>query len=257
MKIINKILLTCISVMLFACTDEVQNSDRQEVAKATAPVLLTPTSGNLVFQKVNAAAIAAAVVWNDAAYSGTATVVNYTIEIARKGTNFATPTAITTTTDRFKSITVDEFNTAVLNAGLVPFIEHEIEMRIKSTVGTLPTGVAQLSNFVSLKVTAFPSWPNWGIIGSATPTGWGSDTNLNYDLTTRLYSITMAMVVGEYKFRLDDAWAVNVGDDANNLTLEANGANIPITTAGTYRITANFGAAAAGGIAPNSYTIVR
>ena len=257
MKIINRILLVFSSIMLLAaCTDEVQNTDRAEVVKATAPVLLTPTTGNIVLEKVNAAAIATSVVWNDAAYSGTTTVVNYTIEIAKKGTNFAMPTAVTTTTNRFKSLTVDELNTAVLGANLAPFIEHEIEMRIKSSVGT-NASVAQFSNVASLKVTAYPSWPNWGIIGSATPTGWGSDTNMDYSLATKLYSITIPMLVGEYKFRLDDAWITNYGDDANDLGLDSSGANIPITVAGNYRITVNFGTVVAGGIQPLKYTVVR
>jgi hypothetical protein len=256
MKIINRVLLVCFSVMLLACTDEIQNSDRAEIAKATAPVLLSPTTGNLVLLKVNAAAIATSVVWNDAAYSGTTTVVNYSIEIAKKGTNFATPTVVSTTTSRFKSLTVDEFNTGVLNANLAPFVEHEIEMRIKSTIGTTG-GVPQYSNVTTLKVTAYPSWPNWGIIGSATPTGWGSDTNMDYSLATKLYSITIPMLVGEYKFRLDDAWTFNFGDNGNNLGLDEGGANIPITIAGSYRITVNFSAVAAGGIAPLTYTVVR
>jgi hypothetical protein len=50
----------------------------------------------------------------------------------------------------------------------------------------------------------------------------------------------MNMVVGEFKFRLDDGWST--GDDGNNLTLDPNGANIPITVAGSYKITADFNA---------------
>lgn len=50
----------------------------------------------------------------------------------------------------------------------------------------------------------------------------------------------MNMVVGEFKFRLDDGWGVNFGDDGNNLTLESNGANIPIKVAGSYTIVADF-----------------
>ena len=38
------------------------------------------------------------------------------------------------------------------------------------------------------------------------------------------------------KFRQDDAWGVNVGDDGADGTYEANGANIAVT-AGTYDMT--------------------
>jgi hypothetical protein len=51
-------------------------------------------------------------------------------------------------------------------------------------------------------------------------TGWDSDTNLDYSLSTKTYSITMNMKVGEFKFRLDDGWSTNFGDNGNNLTLD-------------------------------------
>ena len=38
---------------------------------------------------------------------------------------------------------------------------------------------------------------------------------------------------GEIKFRQDDAWGVNLGDDGADGTTEANGANIAVS-AGTY-----------------------
>jgi len=159
--------------------------------------------------------------------------------MARAGTNFAAPSVAATTTDKFKSFTVGELNTAALNAGFEPFVESQIDVRIKSTVGGVGS-LPQISNSYTIRVTPYPSWPNWGIIGSATITGWDSDTNLNYDLATRRYSITMDMVVGEFKFRLDDAWATNYGDDGNDLTLDLGGANIPITVAGNYTIVVDF-----------------
>jgi starch-binding outer membrane protein SusE/F len=246
MKNLNKILIVFISVLAISCSkDDIQNTNREAIAQTAAPKLLNPTSTfNLVLEKAKETDLATSVVWNDAAYSGTSTVVNYVIEIAKAGTNFATPVAVTTTTNRFKDITVGELNTAILTSGLVPFVEHQIDIRIKSYVGSVGTGAAQYSNLFTIKATPYPSWPNWGIIGSATPTGWGSDTNLDYDLATQLYSITIELTTGyEFKFRLDDAWATNFGDDGNNLTLEPGGANIPVPSGtGNYKITANFNA---------------
>jgi starch-binding outer membrane protein SusE/F len=253
MKNFNRILIAITSLLIVSCTkDDIQNTNREAVVQTVAPVLLNPTSAfNIVLDKAKQNDLAASFVWNDAAYSGTSTVVTYAIEIAKKGTNFAAPKVITTTTSRFKDVTVGELNSAILNAGLVPFVEHQVDVRIKSYVGTAGTAVAQYSNAFTIKATPFPSWPNWGIIGSATPTGWGSDTNLDYDLATQLYSITIDLSGGnEFKFRLDDGWATNFGDDGNNLTLEPNGANIPVPNGtGSYKITANFTA--------NTYTIVK
>ena len=254
MKNFNIILIALSSLLVISCTkDDIQNTNRENVAQTAAPVLLNPTSAfNIVLDKAKETDLATSFVWNDAGYSGTSTVVTYAIEIAKKGTNFASPKIITTTTNRYKDVTVGELNSAILNAGLAPFIEHQIDVRIKSYVGSLPTSGTQYSNVFTIKATPYPSWPNWGIIGSATPTGWGSDTNLDYDLSTQLYSITINLTAGnEFKFRLDDAWSTNFGDDGNNLTLEPNGANIPVPATGTgdYKITVNFAA--------NTYTIVK
>lgn len=246
MKNLNKILIAFISVLAISCTgDDVEN--RPVIVEGTAPVLLTPKSDLIIIlDKTKEADMATSVVWNKATYQGDATVVNYTIEIAKAGTNFAAPSVAGSSTSTFKNFTVGELNAAVLDAGFKPFVENSIDIRVKSTLGGV-SSTPQVSNSYTIKVTPFPAWPNWGIIGSATPTGWDSDTNLDYDLATKKYSTTLNMVVGEFKFRLDDAWALNYGDDGNNLTLESAGSNIPITVAGSYTIVVDFNA--------KSYTI--
>ena len=79
---------------------------------------------------------------------------------------------------------------------------------------------------------------SWGIIGDATPSGWGSDTDMKYNNGTRTWTITTALIGGkEMKFRLNDDWGTNYGDDGANGSVELNGANIKIATDGNYRIT--------------------
>ncbi len=79
---------------------------------------------------------------------------------------------------------------------------------------------------------------NWGIIGSATPTGWGSDSDLKYDNATGKYSTSIFLTGGnEIKFRKNDDWGTNLGDDNTDGSLEPNGANIPIAVDGTYTVT--------------------
>lgn len=241
MKNTIKFLIAFISMATVSCTDSVE--DREAVATNTAPVLVAPATGfTLVLDKTKPNDLATTVVWNYAAYDGTATVVNYSVEFAAAGTKFASPVVVATSTDRFKNFTVGELNSAALNAGFPPFVASSIDVRVKSTVGTTGS-VVQTSNFYTIKVTPYPAWPDWGIIGSATPTGWDSDTNLNYDLTTKTYSITMNMVPGAYKFRLDDGWGTNYGSNsATGGALVLNGGDIPITVAGSYFITADFNA---------------
>lgn len=97
-----------------------------------------------------------------------------------------------------------------------------------------------VANFKTLTYTITPIVNAWGVIGDATPTGWDSDTLMDYNPTTQKYSIIIKMKVGTFKFRLNHGWDSNYGDDGNNLSLDSGGANIAITTAGTYYITADF-----------------
>lgn len=77
---------------------------------------------------------------------------------------------------------------------------------------------------------------DWGLIGSATPNGWDSDQDMTYDPQSGKWSITLDLVAGEIKFRANDDWAINFGDDDANKTLEYNGANIVIAENGNYTI---------------------
>lgn len=76
----------------------------------------------------------------------------------------------------------------------------------------------------------------WGIIGSATPKGWDSDTDMTFVGSKGVYTwkVTVNLVAGELKFRMDDDWAVNIGGDLSSL--QQDGANIAIATAGKYDI---------------------
>lgn len=249
MKNIFKILIAFVAILAVSCNaDDVEN--RPIIQAATAPVLLTPKSDfSIVLQNSNADKAATTFVWDDALYQGTKTVVTYSLEMAKAGTDFTNPVSVATTTDKFKNFTVAELNTACLNAGFAPFVSSKIDVRVKSSVGGVGS-LAQVSNFYSITATPYPAWPNWGIIGSATPNGWNDpDTNLDYNLTTRKYSYVGPLVVGEIKFRLDDAWTTNFGDDGNNLSLDAGGSNIPIAVAGNYTIVIDFTA--------KSYTLTK
>ena len=77
----------------------------------------------------------------------------------------------------------------------------------------------------------------WGLIGSATPGGWDSDQNLTYDATANTWSIQLDLVPGDIKFRANDDWGLNYGDNGNDALLEKDGSNIAIANAGNYRIT--------------------
>lgn len=76
----------------------------------------------------------------------------------------------------------------------------------------------------------------WGLIGSATAGGWDSDQDMAYDATENCMVITADLVEGEVKFRANDGWDLNYGDNSTDAILEQNGANISIPSAGRYKI---------------------
>nr|WP_315214907.1 SusE domain-containing protein [uncultured Flavobacterium sp.] len=235
MKNTIKLLIAFISILTLSCTEDVE----QKTAEAKSPgiSLLAPTSSfNLILDGAKLDELATTFVWNDTENSTAGTSVSYTIEAAKSGTDFAAPVALGTTTNLFKDITVGNLDSAAKAIGLPALVEGLMDVRVKSSAGT--------SNSYTIKVT--PYQPNWGIIGDATPAGWGLSTDMIYNAEAGTYSISLALTTGEFKFRLDNSWTTNYGDNGNNLSLEGGGSNIPVT-AGNYTIVANF--------TTNTYTI--
>lgn len=75
----------------------------------------------------------------------------------------------------------------------------------------------------------------WGLIGDATPGGWSTDSPMTWDAVNKVFTATVDMVAGSYKFRANGAWTVNLGGSLTALT--QGGANISLATAGNYTIT--------------------
>lgn len=94
---------------------------------------------------------------------------------------------------------------------------------------------------------------NFGVIGDATPTGWGSDTDFVYNPTTKTYVITSIALnsTGVFKFRANDDWTLKFQPASGDQTL-TSGTGVQsfmsaegtvtgdpaykVSTAGNYRI---------------------
>lgn len=80
---------------------------------------------------------------------------------------------------------------------------------------------------------------SWGLIGSATPTGWDSDTDMVYDAATGELTLTLDLTGGAdnfIKFRANNAWDLNLGDNDADQEMEYGGADIAITESGNYTV---------------------
>lgn len=87
---------------------------------------------------------------------------------------------------------------------------------------------------------------SWAITGSATPLGWPDngvqDQNMTYNATTKKWEIIIALSAGgnQFKFRANDDWAINFGDDGNDGTLQFNSSNnLSVSASGTYKVELN------------------
>ncbi|MUP39498.1 SusF/SusE family outer membrane protein [Labilibaculum sp. 44] len=95
---------------------------------------------------------------------------------------------------------------------------------------------------------------NIGLVGDATPNGWNTpDSKMDYNSVDRTWDITINLTNGNFKFRLNDGWAWNLGGNgtadgsadnynADNKTvlLSQGGKNIPVPDgAGNYTIKLN------------------
>lgn len=78
---------------------------------------------------------------------------------------------------------------------------------------------------------------DWGIIGSAVPPyDWSADVDMFYDGQRKMWEITASFNTGEFKFRANNDWSLNYGDNGANGTLEVGGANIALSAGGNYTI---------------------
>lgn len=125
---------------------------------------------NLVLLKDHAAETAVTFNWKIPDY-GVAVAQKNQIQIAVKGTNFANPKNIDLNDGASKaSYTVAEFNNYALDAGLVPEVATEIEVRLSSKLGDFE---AITSNVITITVTPYmTAYPSFYIVGEASAVGW-------------------------------------------------------------------------------------
>jgi len=77
---------------------------------------------------------------------------------------------------------------------------------------------------------------NFGVIGDATPTGWGSDTDFVYNPATKTYVINSIALsnTGVFKFRANDDWAMKFQPkDAEQILVSGTGVQSYLSSEGT------------------------
>ena len=163
---------------------------------------------------------------------------SYFVQIDKAGNDFANAQEFQAGHDLQLAIKNSTLNSKMTELEAEPGVPFDVDVRVKAQFND---DTVVYSESVPLTVTPYESVldlsTNWGVVGSATPNGWnGPDLPFYQTGTPDVYVAYVTLRDGEIKFRQDNQWTVNYGDDGADGTLDANGANIPVS-AGTYKIT--------------------
>jgi len=78
----------------------------------------------------------------------------------------------------------------------------------------------------------------WGIIGDATPGGWGDETSMTADVANNTWTYTGFLIGGkQFKFRANHDWGINLGGTPDKLS--EGGDNIDVPADGNYTVVLN------------------
>ncbi|WP_341215098.1 SusE domain-containing protein [uncultured Wocania sp.] len=190
-------------------------------------------------------AIAITVEWDDPILDSSLGVnVEYFLEAATAGTDFAMPIEVASVTNQNSiSLTNAQLNAAAIQSGILVDTNGNLDIRVRSIITDSATGsvLERIGDTITISVTTYLTVldlsTNWGIIGSAA-NDWGATPDLPF-WTTDVDGVLVAyvnLIDGEIKFRENMDWANNYGDTGANGTLDAGGDNIAVT-AGSYKIT--------------------
>lgn len=77
---------------------------------------------------------------------------------------------------------------------------------------------------------------DWGLVGDATENSWDGPDMEMYETSTNIFELYATLSAGKMKFRFNEDWGNNYGDDGADGSLEPGGADIDVD-AGTYLVT--------------------
>lgn len=238
-KIFSTSLIVLASLFVFTSCEK---EEEKAILNTNAVPSIQLSANTVVLTKDNADKDAVTLSWPKPDY-GFSAAASYTILIDKKGGTFVAPVSITTNTALTKTFKTSELNAILIKLGLVAGTAGDIDIRVVSNVGDNTSKTSFTSPTISLKATPYLDKLDlttiWGIVGSATVNGWNGP-DMPFYKTDKTDEIVAYVTLndGEIKFRSNNKWDVNYGDDGANGTLEAGGTNIKVT-AGNYKITFN------------------
>jgi hypothetical protein len=245
-KNIYKLLVLC-AVALFGASCE-ESAELTTLQNVSFPSAIEASTNTIVLSKDHPSESAVAFSWPAVAYPIKAPVtyaLQFTIPENTKGEKpWSTAIRVVVGEDVLsKSFLAFEINKIALQLGLPFDVAGTIVVRAESYLDH-----TIYSDPITLTITPFEALAHsWGVVGDGThaPTpedkdyGWNHSVPMNYDYVNKNWKITLDLIPGNIKFRLDDSWDVNYGAKNNTelLMYLANQGSRYIGEAGTYEVT--------------------
>ncbi len=230
----NLLFLIAISFVATSCYER-----ELEILNTDANTTLTVSETDLILSLATVDNEALNLSWTEPDF-GFDAAPTYKILFDFAGGDFTAPQTIIAGTALSKTLTVGELNSKMQALGTEPNIVNTIDIRILTVLSDYSD---ILSDAVTVSITPYADLldlsTTWGVVGSATPNGWdGPDIPFYQTGIDGVYTAYATLNTGEIKFRENNSWDLNYGDDGNDGSLEESGTNIPVG-AGSYKITLN------------------
>jgi hypothetical protein len=234
-NIINKILfILTISIVTISCDDR-----ELAILNDDANAVLSVSESVLVLDDDFPDQTALTTTWTQPDF-GFDAVPTYKLLIDFAGGDFSSPITFAVGSSLEKSLITQELNSKLITFGAEADTATEFDFKVLTSLSDVSN---TFSNIQTISITPYSSIldlsTTWGVVGSAA-NNWGATPDLPFYQTgnDNIYVAYVTLTNGEIKFRENNDWTLNYGDDGNDGTLEQNGGNIPVT-AGNYKIVLN------------------
>jgi hypothetical protein len=231
---------------LFSCSDDEKDP---VVGVFKAPTLQTPdNNSSYVLTAETAADNMATFKWSAADF-GFQSATTYALELAKAGSDFAEPIEMGTTNATTFSLTVGDMNNRLLAMGVAAGTAYNMEARIKATINdNVKTLYSEKIAFTATPYFVKVVYPSLYLPGNYQAAS-GYEADWSPDKAPEIFSlksnekyegyIFFGVDNTEFKFTDHPNWDVNWGDTGADGTLNTDGDNIKIATAGYYLVKAN------------------
>ncbi|GAB2477385.1 hypothetical protein GCM10011375_20070 [Hymenobacter qilianensis] len=253
---LTQILGLCTAVLLLSSCEKDEN---QIVAKPGRETTLTTVSTNVPLTLEDKDKTYVVYSWTPVSFGYQGEVVTYTLEVDKKGNEFASPKSYSTGAALTKTFTVNEINNLMIDLGAVQddktkeYSPIELEVRAKAALGASPTAnaLAKYSPVTALSGKPYNAnaaivYPSLWVPGAYQ--GWAPEKApliaSGDKANTKTYEGYINFTGTDLNFKLTSvaAWSgtnYGKGDADNTLSTDGGAGNLQVPSPGYYLIKAN------------------